>query len=245
MNALPPMGQSLDLFSVSVSQSFSVFSVVFTQIITLAQMGSVWIKVALRLVLYSHSWFEPNKTSGCWSAVSVRHQKTAPYRTDASPLSQPPKSNFRVRAKEPSCPNEKALDEERRPFSREAELTVANKRHDRDEIGSPESIPAREEGWGREEAGEMRRGWERDREWQKETREDKWDHERERGTVVGAGAGSGPAERNRDDRRAKERKGWYYTGRGWKTELSLGVIHGLILTVGVIKPSVGVISILP
>lgn len=41
MNALPPMGQSLDLFSVSVPQSFSVFSVVFTQIITLAQMGSV------------------------------------------------------------------------------------------------------------------------------------------------------------------------------------------------------------
>lgn len=63
------------------------------------------------------------------------------------PLSQPPKSNFRVRAKEPSCPNEKALDEERRPFSREAELTVANKRHDRDEIGSPESIPGREGEW--------------------------------------------------------------------------------------------------
>lgn len=77
----------------------------------------------------------------------------APYHTNASPLSQPPKSNFRVRAKEPSCPNEKALDEERRPFSREAELTVANKRHDRDEIGSPESIPGKEGG-----NGEMRGG---------------------------------------------------------------------------------------
>lgn len=70
-----------------------------------------------------------------------------------SPFSQALKSNFRVRAKEPSCPNEKALDEERRPFSREAELTVANKRHDRDEIGSPESIPGRGgRGW-RDERG--------------------------------------------------------------------------------------------
>lgn len=31
-------------------------------------------------------------------------------------LSPPPKSNFRVGAKEPSCPNEKSFDEERRPF---------------------------------------------------------------------------------------------------------------------------------
>lgn len=54
-------------------------------------------------------------------------------------FSQPPKSNFRVGAKKPSCPNEKALDEERGHFHREAELTVANKRHDRHEIGSPES----------------------------------------------------------------------------------------------------------
>lgn len=81
--------------------------------------------------------------------MSVQHEKTAPYHTNASFLSQPPKSNFRVRAKEPSCPNEKALDEERRPFSQEAELTVANKRHDRDEIGSPESIPGREGGMER------------------------------------------------------------------------------------------------
>lgn len=81
--------------------------------------------------------------------MSVRQEKTVQYHTNASPLSQPPKSNFRVRAKEPSCTNEKGLDEERRPFSREAELTVANKRHDRDEIGSPESIPGREGGMER------------------------------------------------------------------------------------------------
>lgn len=37
-------------------------------------------------------------------------------------FSQPPKSNFRVRAKEPSCPNEKALDEERRPFSQRGRI---------------------------------------------------------------------------------------------------------------------------
>lgn len=55
-----------------------------------------------------------------------------------------------------------------------------------------------------------------------------------KGTAVGAGAGSGPAERNRDDRRVKERKKGYYIGRGWKTELSLGVIHGLILTTAVV-----------
>lgn len=76
-------------------------------------------------------------------------KKTGPYHTNASPLSQPPKSNFRVRAKKPTCPNEKALDEERRPFSREAELTVANKRHDQDEIGSPESVTGREGGMER------------------------------------------------------------------------------------------------
>lgn len=66
-----------------------------------------------------------------------------------------------------------------------------------------------------------------------------------KGSGVGAGAGSGPAERNRDDRRVRERKRWYYRDRGWKTELSLRVIHGLILTIGVIKPSARVISILP
>lgn len=83
--------------------------------------------------------------SPTWKDGTVSHS--------ASPFSQALKSNFRVRAKEPSCPNEKALDEERRPFSREAELTVANKRHDRDEIGSPETIPGREGG-----CGEMRGG---------------------------------------------------------------------------------------
>lgn len=86
--------------------------------------------------------------------MSVRHEKTAPYHSNPSPLSQTPKSNFRVRANKPSCPNEKALDEERRPFQ-EAELTGANKRHDQDEIGSPESIPSL--------------GWGGDRDWQRET----------------------------------------------------------------------------
>lgn len=33
-------------------------------------------------------------------------------------------------------------------------------------------------------------------------------------------------------------------GRGWKSELSLGVIHGLILTRGLIKPSARVTSTL-
>lgn len=36
---------------------------------------------------------------------------------------------------------------------------------------------------------------------------------------MGAGAVSGPEERNRDDRRVKKRKRQYYIGREWKTEL--------------------------
>lgn len=171
-------------------------------------------------------WLEPNKT-----IATGQHGKMAPYHTHASPLSQPPKSNFRVRAKEPSCPNEKALNKERRPFSREAELTVANKRHDRDEIGSPESVPGRKGGterwWGG--GGERKR----DTDWQRETHKDKWDHEKDKGNGCGQVLVQG-------QQTGIEMKRWYYRGRRWKTELSLGVIRGLILTAGLKKPSVRV-----
>lgn len=92
--------------------------------------------------------------------AALYHPNTSP------PLHNHPRSNFRVRAKEPTCPNEKALDEERRPFSRKAELTVANKRHDRDEIGSPESDPGRDGGT----EGEKR---DRHRERERDAHEDK------------------------------------------------------------------------
>lgn len=47
--------------------------------------------------------------------MAAQHEKTALYRTNPSPFSQTPKSNFRVRAKKA---NEKALDGETEPFPR-------------------------------------------------------------------------------------------------------------------------------
>lgn len=162
----------------------------------------------------------------------------ARYHANASPLSQPPKSNFRVRAKEPSCPNEKRPSIKRRGHFPPEKPNWLLQTRGMTEMKLAHLNPLLEgKGvggwwwwwwWGR--GGALKR----DRDWQRETRQDKWDREEDEGNGCGQVLVQG-------QHTGIEMKRWSYGGRRWRTELSLGVIRGLISTAGLKrKPSVRV-----
>ena len=173
-----------------------------------------------------HSWLEPNKTfvSGqrCESSMNRRQRITLthqPFHNHLKVISGLGQRSQVVQMKRPSM-------KRGGHFPREAELTVSNKRHDRDEIGSPESIS--EKGGG----GKWRDG-KRVKAWQRLAEKDKWDHERGKRDRFECRFMAG--REDRDDGRRR--------GDIIKVE---NLIHGLLLiTRVVITPSLRVNPFLP